>query len=101
MTGRLLIKKLALSLREKLCRGFIGFFFGLFLQLLIDAPVVTKRIQNLSVARAPEHVLHRHQNFGAPRNRALDDSVRVVRLQSDAHARSAECWRSLASYASF
>src|ERR1041385_4721618 len=55
------------------------FGFCLFLQLLIDAPDVTKRIAELPVTGAPEHVLQGHQHFGAALSSALENAVRVVR----------------------
>src|SRR5438874_3939118 len=59
----------SLLLCEELFRCGIRLFVRLLLQLLIDSPVMAEWVENLSVARAPEHVLHGHNYFRATRDR--------------------------------
>src|SRR5437588_10413342 len=58
-------------------------------------------IENLSVARAPEHVLHGHNYFRATRHRAFNHRIGFVSHQRDAHAGAAKCLRCLAGAALF
>src|ERR1051325_60031 len=81
---------LRLLLSEKFARRGVCFLIRLLFQLLIDAPVMAKRIENLAVTRAPKHVLHRHQDLRAACDGALDDAVRIASHQRDAHAGAAE-----------
>ena len=52
----------------------IGFrlFGGYLLQLLIDPPFVTKRVYQLAVAGAPEHILDRHNYARTASDGAFD-----------------------------
>src|ERR1041384_5814945 len=77
-------------LSKKLCRSLFGFFFGLLLQLLIDAPDMSERIADLSITRAPEHVGQRHDHFRSARDCPLDNSVGVIGRERNAHSRTAE-----------
>jgi hypothetical protein len=79
------------------CR--LGFFLTELFLLLVNAPLVTKRIDELSISRSPEHVLHRHEKARAVRYRTLDKRVSVIYLQRDTHARSAESLRHFAAAA--
>src|SRR2546421_8857812 len=65
------------ALSEKIGGGFFSLFQRLLLQLLIDTPVVTEWIEKLSITRPPEHVLDRHDDFRAPREGALENSIGV------------------------
>ena len=57
---------------------------------------MTERIEKLSIARSPEHVLDRHDDCRSTRERALENCVRIVSHQGDARAGAAECLRRLA-----
>src|SRR5947208_15842637 len=61
------------------------FFGALFFQLLIDAPIVAEWIEELAITRAPEHVLHGHDHFCAPRHCAFEDAVRIVGHERNSH----------------
>src|SRR5205823_4073978 len=74
----------------------VCFGLGLFLQLLINAPLMAEGIDKLPIARAPEHILHRHDDFGAARHRSGYHFVGVVGHQRDADARAAQSLRRLA-----
>ena len=58
----------------------------LLLQLLVDAPLVAEGVNELSVTRAPEHILHRHEQARSSGDSPFHNRVRVVCLQGDAHA---------------
>src|SRR6266404_7922330 len=77
-----------------LCKELVGFglrFFGaLFLQLLINTPRVAERVDDLSVTRAPEHVLQGHDHARARGDCACDHRVGIIGLQGDAHTGSTQ-----------
>src|SRR5215831_2022293 len=75
-----------LSFRKEFFSGRVGLGFALLLQLLIDAPMMSKGIDKLSIARPPEHVLQGHQNLSATRHRALKDGIGVISHERDPHA---------------
>src|SRR5438270_8316954 len=82
-----------------LCEEFVGRMLSLIVaklfDLLVDPPLVPERIDDLSVTSSPEHVLHRHTHARAGSHRALDNVVRIVHKESDAHAGSSERHRRL------
>src|SRR6185369_5493953 len=90
---------LSLLAGEKVSRGRVGLFRAHLFELLIDPPLMAKRIANLSVTSTPKHVLHRHQHGSAVRDSTGSDSIGVVHHDGDTHAGAAERFRFLASAA--
>src|SRR6266436_1901167 len=66
------------SRREKLFGGSLGFLSTLLPHLLVDAPLMSKGIDDPSVTRAPEHVLHRHDHTRTSGDSPLHDCIGVV-----------------------
>src|SRR6266850_3004724 len=89
------------SRREKLFGGSLGVLSTLLPHLLVDAPLMSKGIDDPSVTRAPEHVLHRHDHTRTSGDSALHDCIGVVHHQRNAHTRSAQRLRHLARAAFF
>src|ERR1035441_2356061 len=89
-----------LHLLLPLPKKFVGCLLSLFVtqlfHLLVDSPLVAERIDDLSVTSSPEHILHGHAHPSAGSDRALDNPVRIVNQEGDAHARSPERLRRLA-----
>src|SRR5712672_2366189 len=65
---------------EKFFGGGVGLFVGLLFQLLVDAPLVTEGIEDLSVTCSPKKILQRHKHLGARGHRPLDGGVGVFDL---------------------
>src|SRR5437870_4117305 len=85
------------ALREEFLGRLLGFLGTQLSILLVDPPFMAEWIDDLSVTCAPEHVLHRHQHARAARDSALDNRVRIVSLQRDAHACATKRLRRLAT----
>src|SRR5580693_8959732 len=78
------------SFREEVVGCDLRLFVTLLFDLLIDAPLVAERIDDLSVTSSPEHVLHGHAHARAGSKRTLDNPVRIVNQEGDAHTSSPE-----------
>src|ERR1035441_8977540 len=76
------------SLGKEFVGGGLSLLGTLLFHLLVDPPLVAERIDDLAVASAPEHVLHRHADARAGSHRAGDGPFRIVNQEGDAHARS-------------
>src|SRR5207302_1377833 len=84
---------------KELCGCRFFFFPGQLPQLLIDAPFMAERVDELSVACAPEHILDGHQYVRPAGDRAFHHGVRVINVERDSHRRAAESLRCLAAAA--
>ncbi len=74
----------------------LGLLVVLLSYLLVNAPLVTEGIHALSIASAPEHVLHRQVHAGAGRYGTLHHAVSVVDKDRDSDPCPAESLRRLA-----
>jgi hypothetical protein len=52
-------------------------------QLLIEAPFMAERVDELSVSRAPEHILDGHLDQRPAGDSALNHAVRVINTARD------------------
>src|ERR1700692_2004338 len=76
---------LSSSLGEKRVLPALYFFRSHILDVRGDAPLLAERVGKLSVAVAPEHILHGHIDPGASCNGAIENRVGVRDLQMDIH----------------
>src|SRR5258706_2270162 len=79
---------------EKLPGGGLSLVVGLFFQLLIDAPLVAKGIEDLSIACSPKKILHGHEQARASGYGTVDQAAGVFDLDRNSHAGSSQrLWR--------
>src|SRR5258708_22373480 len=89
----------SLSLGKKLLGRGVSLVVSLLFQLLIDAPFVAEGIEDLSVACAPEKILHGHQHTRARGHSTLDQTVGVFHFDRDSNTGPSHCLGRLESTA--